>query len=544
MLSVQMGSRLPQLMDRTRKSGITWKHTSGTPQKKYLVETMGSGVCLFDYDGDGLVDIYLVNGSTREQYLTGKGPRSALYRNLGNGKFEDVTERAHVGNTGWGMGCSVADYDNDGDLDLFVTNFGANVFYENQGNGIFVDKTLQTGLAHPRWNTGAAFGDYDKDGFLDVYVAGYVDFQFETATTEGRFCSYHGVPVACGPKGLKGAQDVLYRNNGNGTFTDVTQKTGAVDRDALYGFGVLWLDVNEDGWPDIFVANDSTPNLLFLNKGDGTFEEFGLLAGLAYNEDGREQACMGVDAGDYDNDGKLDLYVTNFSDDYNTLYHNLGKARFMDRTFQAGLGEPTLPFLGFGTFFFDFDNDGWTDIFVANGHIYPEVDVHKLGTTYRQKNQLFLNQKNGTFRELKAAEVGPGLAIEKSSRGAAYADLDNDGDLDLVIVNIDDYPDVLYNQGGENNWVAFQTRGAVSNRDGVGSRLMVTSGELKQHDEVRSGNSYLSHCDFRKYFGLGKRARVDEVSVRWPSGKIQTHKDLEARHLYLLEEGKGIKKLW
>ena len=527
--------------DHSSKSGIHLQNISGTPEKKFLLETMAAGCCLFDYDGDGWVDVYLVNGSTPQDLGGQEGPRNALYRNRCDGTFKEVTEEAGVGDRGWGQGCVVADFDNDGFPDLYLTNFGPNVLYRNRGDGTFTDVTSGSGLGHPSWSTGAAYGDFDGDSWLDLYVANYVDWSFGERADIGGFCTYEGVRVACGPRGFKGAPNALYHNNGDGTFSDVTRQAGVEEKNPLYGFGVIWSDFNSDSHLDLFVANDSTPNYLYLNRGDGTFEESGLAAGVAYSESGQEQAGMGVDVADYDNDGLFDLYVTNFSEDYNTLYQNLGQDVFSDRTAQAGLLEPTFRFLGFGTFFLDYDNDGWKDIFVANGHLYPEVDTHHLDNSYHQRNQLFRNLRMGKFSELRVLEFD----VAKSSRGAAWADLDNDGDSDIVVVNIDEWPSVLLNEVGDrNNWIGFKMVGVNSNRDAVGALITVVSKDLVQQDEVRSGNSYLSHSDSRRYFGLESRQKVNRVTVRWPSGKLDEHLDLAANHLYLLKEGQPIMQLW
>ncbi|PYV07542.1 MAG: CRTAC1 family protein, partial [Acidobacteria bacterium] len=441
--------------DVSGECGIRFRHVGGSAEKKYIFETMSGGVVLFDYDNDGRTDVYLVNGSSLE-ILAGKAapPRSRLFRNLGDGRFEDVTERAGVGATGWGMGGCAADYDNDGWTDLYVTNLGRNVLYHNNGDGTFTDVTGKAGVGAGGWSTGAAWADYDRDGYVDLFVAGYVDVDPSKPpqpSPESKYCQYRGIAVMCGPRGLRGAPDLLYHNNGDGTFTEVSRAAGVSDERRYYGLGVVWGDYDNDGAPDLYVGNDAVPNYLYRNDGNGKFTEVGLAAGVAVDEDGREQASMGVDFGDYDGDGRLDLYVTNFSDEPNALYRNLGGDLFRDLTRRAGHYEATSNYLGWGTAFFDYDNDGDLDIYVVNGHVYPQVDRHPLNTKYRQRVLLFENLGNGAFREVGLAA---GLTAERCGRGGAYADLDGDGDLDLVINNMDDAPTVLLNDGGNrNHWL-------------------------------------------------------------------------------------------
>ncbi|MBI4482503.1 MAG: CRTAC1 family protein [Acidobacteria bacterium] len=535
----------PQFVDVAHRAGLHFRHSGGYPEKRYVMEETSGGVAFLDYDNDGWLDVYLVNGFAPESYKSGKGLPNKLFRNKGDGTFEDVTAVAGVGDTGWGMGVCVGDYDNDGWIDLYVTNLGPNVLYRNNRNGTFTDVTTKAGVGDPRFSLGAAFADYDRDGDLDLFVANYVEVDLKNLPAPGssKFCLYRGIQVACGPRGLKGAGDSLYRNNGDGTFSDVSRVAGVADPPGYYGMGVVWGDYDEDGDPDLYVANDSTPNYLYKNNGDGTFNEIGLLSGVAVNEDGREQASMGVDFGDYDGDGRLDIYVTNFADDTNTLYRNLGNDFFADTTFQAGLGEPTWRYLGWGTKFFDYDQDGRPDLFIANGHVFPQVDSYELGTRYRQRNQLFRNVDGKRFDEV-SAKAGPGLAVENSSRGAAFGDFDNDGDVDIVINNMDDTPTLLRNDGGnQQSWILVRLVGNPargSNRNAVGARVRVEAGTLSLLEEVKSGASYISQNDFRLHFGLGTHDRVRKLHVRWPSGRVQTFDDVEARRLVVIDEEKGI----
>jgi enediyne biosynthesis protein E4 len=506
--------------DGTAKAGLDrWVERSGGPSKRYIVETTSGGVALFDYDNDGWLDVYLVNGGTVEA-LKGKQamPKAGLFRNKGNGMFEEVTGRAGVANDRWGMGVASGDFDNDGWADLYVTNFGASRLYRNKGNGTFEG-----------WATGAAFGDYDGDGKLDLFVAGYIDFDVNNPPEPGpsgasyNFCAYRGVTVMCGPRGLKGAVDRLYRNKGDGRFEDVSVKAGVSDTARYYGFGVAWFDANGDGRLDLAVANDSVPNYLYINKGDGTFEDVSLPSGFALSENGREQACMGLAVGDVDNDGRDELLVTNFSDDSNTLYHNDGDATFTDVTVQAGIHEATFPFLGWGAGLVDLDNDGRRDMFVANGHVYPDVDKYDWGMTWAQRPLVFRNRDGKRFDPVPAA-TGSGLAVVKSARGAAFGDIDNDGDLDVVLNNIDATPTLLINRGtGDNHWLLIKVVGGGKvPRDGIGSVVVCTVGGQRLRGRVASGESYQSQSDLRVHFGLGKATRIEKLEVYWPDGTVQT----------------------
>jgi hypothetical protein len=528
--------------DITTKAGIQFHLTCGSPQKLYIMETLCGGVALFDYDRDGAVDIFLVNGSTIDGLRSGKHPGSKLYRNNRDGTFTDVTEATGLAAAGWGHGAAVGDFDNDGWPDLYVTYFTGGRLFRNTGKGAFVDVTAAAGVGNEgRWGTSAAFGDYDHDGFLDLYIANYVDLDLDhlPAFGSGPFCQYRGIPVSCGPRGLKGSRDRLYRNNGDGTFTDVTEKL-AIDPQAYYGLGVIWGDVNGDGCQDVYIANDSSPSLLYLGDCKGGLKEAGITAGVAYSEDGREQAGMGVDLGDYDNDGRPDLAKTNFSDDSNNLYHNNGDGNFTDMAGPAGFGPVSVPLLGFGVRFFDFDNDGRKDVFVANGHVNPQVDQHSFGVTYAQRSLLFHNLGNGRLEEM-GERAGRALAVKRVSRGLTVADFDNDGRLDLLLTNLDDSPTVLRNVApGAGNWLRLRTVGVKSNRDGYGARVEVTAGSLTHSDEVRASSSYLSSSDAGLHFGLGKATRADRIVVRWPSGATDTISDVTANQEIVIEEGKGM----
>ncbi|HEX8636162.1 MAG TPA: CRTAC1 family protein [Pyrinomonadaceae bacterium] len=521
--------------DITAQAGITFRHVS-SPEKRYIVESMSGGVALFDYDNDGFADIYFVNSLTIDLYKSKGKTKSALYRNNGDGTFADVTEKAGVGDIGWGMGVAVGDYNNDGFDDLYVTCVGANRLLKNNGNGTFTDVTGAAGVGDPRWSAGAAFMDYDNDGHLDLFVANYVAFDFNNLpdVIKGRPCLYKGIAVQCGPRGLPGDGDTLYRNNGDGTFADVTKKAGVSDPNGYYGMGVVASDFDDDGLVDIFVANDSTANFLYKNNGDGTFKEIGFMSGTAVNENGSEQGCMGVTVADFDHDGKFDLFVTNFDDDYNTLYRNDGRLAFTDFSHQARVAAVSLPLVGWGTKFFDYDNDGWVDLFVVNGHVYPQIP------SYYQRNLVHKNNRNGTFAEV-AMQLGAPFAEKRVGRGAAFGDIDNDGDVDVVINNLDGAPQILRNDGGNaGNAVLIKTAGVKSNRRGIGARVKIVAGDLTQIDEVRSGASYISHNDLRLHFGLEKRTKIDSLEVRWPSGVVDRIAAVGVNKILTVKEGMGL----
>jgi len=532
-----------------RESGLNVKTIFGGEHKnKYLLETTGCGVAFYDYDNDGWLDIFLVNGSRLEGFPAGQAPSSHLFKNNRDGTFTDVTAQAGLLHSGWGQGVCIGDYDNDGYEDLFVTYFGKNVLYHNNGNGTFTDVTEKAGVGGngKRWNTGCAFVDYDRDGHLDLFVANYIDLNLATAPVpESGPCLYKGVMVACGPPGLNGGKNILYRNNGNGTFTDVTEQAGILDANGTYALGVLTADFDNDGWPDIYVANDSTASALYQNKKNGKFVDIAMEAGCALSADGKPQAGMGISAADYDLDGNLDIVKTNFAGDTPSLYHNIGGATFEDATFAAGLGRHTQ-FLGWGCGFLDMDNDGWPDILICNGHVYPEVEQLKTEAGYPQQKLLYKNQRNGHFDDV-SMQAGPGITVPVASRGCAFGDFDNDGDIDVVVNTVNDYPQLLRcDSASGHNWIKVRTIGTKSNRSGIGARLRCVThppDEAKPHqqiDEVRSGGSYISQNDLRVHFGLGKADKVDLLEIRWPSGIIDTLKDLKSNQLIYVQEGHGL----
>ncbi|MSR84126.1 MAG: CRTAC1 family protein [Candidatus Latescibacteria bacterium] len=492
---------------------------------------MMGGAAFFDYDRDGDPDLYVTNGSRFEGFPAGQHPTNHLYRNDG-GVFVDVTADAAVGDTSWSMGCAVADYDNDGDEDLYVTNFGRNTLYRNKGDSTFEDATVLAGVGDRRWGTGCTWGDYDLDGDVDLFVANYVDFSLEYRSTIP--CLWKNLSVYCGPRGLLPAADVLYRNEGNGTFVDVSAAAG-VDK-VYYGMAASFGDFDNDGWPDLFVADDSTPNLLYHNQKDGTFAEMAIEAGVAYNGEGVTQGSMGLALGDYDNDGLEDIFVTNFADEYNALYRNSGDLFFYDVSFETRIASVGTREVAWGTTFFDFDNDADQDLFVANGHTYPQADLPEAESSYREKNILFENQGNGRFVDV-SAQAGPGLAISQVSRGVCAADYDNDGDVDLFVLNLNSLPTLLRNEGTRtNNYLTIQTVGTRSNRDGIGARLTLHAGGQRQVAWVQSGGSYLSQSDLRVHFGLGKATVVDSLEVRWPSGAVQALPGVAVNQVLVVRE--------
>jgi hypothetical protein len=530
-------TNFPTFSDIAKEIGITVMNIHGGSAKDYIIEANGNGAALFDYNKDGNIDALIVNGSTLDHYKDGGDPLVALYRNDGT-RFTDVTENAGLRTRGWGMGVCIADYDNDGHSDVYVTAYGPNAMFHNNGNGTFSDVTSVARVGDTRWGTGCAFGDYDRDGDADLYVANYLTFSEKTVAARGKnnLCRYMGADVFCGPIGLTGEADILYRNNGDGTFTDVTVAAGIKDPN-YYGFGVLFNDFDNDGWPDIYVANDSQPNLLFRNRRNGTFEEVGLVSGTALSESGRAQSGMGVTSGDYDGNGYLDIFVTNFAGDTNTLYRNLGNMLFVDSTVAAGLGEIALPYLGWGTSLADLNNDGLLDIFVSNGHVYPQVDSLKVGQQYVQRKELYLNLGNGKFQEI-AREVSADFLVGKSARGSAVGDYDNDGDLDILAINLNDRPSLYRNDGGNgNHWIGFRLEGTRSNRSAIGARIEIEAGGRKQISEVRSGGNYLSQDDMRLHFGLGETRRIDRVRIRWPNGNVEELGSFEADHFVTIREG-------
>ena len=536
-------------VDVAREAGLNAKTIYGGEHKnKYLLETTGCGVAFYDYDNDGWLDIFLVNGWRLEGFPSGEEPTSHLFKNNRDGTFTDVTARAGLIHHGWGQGVCIGDYDNDGWDDLFVSYFGKNVLYHNNGDGTFTDVTDKAGVGGngKRWNTGCAFVDYDRDGKLDLFVANYIDLDLATAPVpESGPCLYKGVMVACGPPGLKGGKNILFHNNGDRTFTDVSESSGILSSGGTFGLGVLTADFDNDGWPDIYVADDSSTSALYQNKKNGKFTDIAVEAGCALSPDGKPQAGMGVSAADYDMDGNLDIVKTNFAGDTPSLYHNLGGANFEDTTFSAGLGAHTQ-YLGWGCGFLDFDNDGWADILICNGHVYPEVEQLKTEAGYAQRKLLYRNLRNGRFEDISEM-AGSGISTPSAARGCAFGDFDNDGDIDVVVNTVNGLPQLLRcDSSSGNNWIKIKAIGVKSNRSGIGSRISCTTsvtGENKPHrqiDEVRSGGSYFSQSDLRVHFGLGKAEKVDLLEIRWPSGQVDTAKDVGVNQLVFMKEGTGV----
>ena len=532
---------VPQLTDITSASGIRFNHVAA-PEKKYIVESMSGGVLVVDYDRDGWPDIYFTNAPTVEMALKGEKAKGSLFHNNHDGTFTDVTEKAGIGSPCFAMGGAVGDYNNDGWPDLYITCLGGNVLYRNNGNGTFTDVTKQAGVADGRWSTGAAFGDFDGDGFVDLMVSNYVDFKLNDLPGFGKSptCKFRGIDVQCGPRGLKGAGDSLFHNNGDGTFTDISKAAGVDDPAGYYGLGVVWSDFGNSGRPDIYVADDSTPNYLYRNMGKGKFNEIGLESGTAVSGDGSEQGSMGVAVADYNHTGRFSIYVTNFADEFNTLYRNDGSYSFTDVSYDAGVAVASLPYVKWGTTFADLDNDGWPDLFSVNGHVYPQVDTTPSGARYREVANLLMNDHDGTFCDAGNL-AGNAIREPRVSRGLAAVDLDNDGNIDLVVENLDGSPTILHNQGiPGTHWVTLELAGTKSNRLALGARVTITAGGVTQMDEVRSGGSYLSQSDLRIHFGLGKAEKVDSVEVRWPSGHVDTLHDLRSDHFYSVLEGSGL----
>jgi hypothetical protein len=540
--------------DITKKAGLSgWIHKMGVPQKNFIVETNGSGVCLIDYDNDGWLDIYLVNGATFDS-LDGKEtpPHAALFRNNHDGTFTDVTEKAGVANDRWGYGCSVADYNNDGWPDIYVGNYGKNRLYRNNHDGTFTDVAEKAGVALGNWSPGSAWGDYDGDGLLDLYVSGYVHFDRDNLPIAGTkavgyaSCMYRGAAVNCGPRGLKGEPDHLFHNNGDGTFTDVTVKAGVEDKDRYYGFSTIFVSLNGDGKPDLLVGNDSEPNFLYINKGDGTFDDQSYVSGFALNKDGREIASMGIAVGDYENNGLLDLFVDDFGDDYKVLYHNDGDASFSDVSYKAGIAQTTIPFVGWGDAFIDYDNDGWLDLFTVNGHVYPQVDEHDWGTTWAERPLLFHNvpEPNGKGRRFEYVPPvkGSGLAVVIPGRGAAFGDLFNDGKIDVIINPIDGPPTLLRNVNPDHHhWVAMGlVGGPKSPRDATCATVYLKANGMRMRQDVMASGSYISANDRRLHFGLGDATDAGTAEIHWPSGAKEFIKLPAVDRIYTITEGQGI----
>ena len=543
-ISSRPSQPLAYFTDIAQEAGLTMMNVfGGVDSKKYIIETTGTGVAIFDYDNDGWPDIFIVNGTKLEGFPAGKGPTNHLYHNNHDGTFTDVTVKAGLARTGWGQGVCVGDYDNDGWEDLYVTYYGKNALYHNNRDGTFTDVSDKTGVggSGKAWGTGCAFVDYDRDGHLDLMVANYVDLDLSSAPAPGErsTCLWKGVPVMCGPQGLPGSKNILYHNRGDGTFEDVSAKTHIDQTTGHYSFSVTTLDFDDDGWPDIFVACDSTPSILYHNNRDGTFTDVAITAGAAFNEDGRAQAGMGSTVADYNGDGRLDIFKTNFSDDTATLYRNNGDGTFDDVTYQAGLGLNTQ-YLGWGTMFLDFDNDGWPDLLLVNGHVYPEVDSQHLGSNFQEPRILYHNNGDGKFTDI-SANSGPGITKAMSSRGLAIGDLWNDGRLSAVVSNMNAPPSLLVNQvRSANHRVAFRAIGTKSNRDGIGARIRVKAGARTLIDEVRSGSSFDSNNDMRVHFGLGAAAKIDWVEVRWPSGLLEKFENVGVDAVHTMKEGTGV----
>jgi hypothetical protein len=539
-ISSTLWAQLPRFKDVAREVGLTVPHIS-SPDKQYIVESMSGGVGLIDCDNDGKLDIIVVNGSTLDHFRNGGDPLITLYHQDAGFKFRDITQSAGLTRKGWGMGVAVGDYDNDGLPDIYVTGYGGNALYRNLGNCKFEDVTDKAGVAVGGFSTGAAWADYDRDGHLDLFVSRYVHFDMGKLPTFGsdeKTCRFKGIRVQCGPWGMQGESDLLFHNRGDGTFEEVSKKAGVDDPDRYYGLGAEWGDYDDDGWPDLYVANDSGPNYLYRNKHDGSFEDVSMLAGIAVSGDGLQQGSMGVDWGDYLHDGRIGMFVTNFTEQPDTLYRNLGRGEFSDVSLSAKLAQPTYLNVGWGTGFVDFSNSGWLDIFVANGHVYPQMDQIPGAARYREPMQLFRNKHDGTFEDISSVFAG---IPDASRRGAAFGDLNNDGNIDLVVLDVDGPPQVLLNESeNQSHRVLFKLLGTKSNKMAIGAKVTVTAGKLMQTSEVRAGGSYISSNDPRLHFGLAAESRMDQVEIRWPSGDKEILKNVPADFIYTVTEGKGV----
>jgi hypothetical protein len=535
-----------QFIDVAEKAGL---HTpniwGGVDKKRVIIETKGSGIAFFDYDQDGWLDIYLTNGSRLDEpWPAGKAPTTHLYKNNRDGTFTDVTEKSGLGRSGWQTGVCVGDYDNDGWDDLFCTFWGHNILFRNNGNGTFIDVTQKAGLsqAKGRWGTGCTFLDYDRDGHLDLFVCNFVklDPDVPIKLDSMSFCQWKGVPTMCGPRGLPGDINILYHNNGDGTFTDVTEKAGIHKPGPRYSITAVSYDFDNDGWPDIYIAVDSEPSILFQNNHDGTFTDIAVIAGCAYNDDGHEQAGMGVGVADYDCDGWFDIFKTNFADDTSDLYHNNGDGTFTELSFNSGIGINNK-YVAWGCAFIDYDNDGWPDIMQVNGHVYPEIDHYNFGETFKNQRLVYKNLGNGKFKDV-SAEMGPGITERFSSRGAAFGDYDNDGGLDALILNMNDLPSLLHNEGGnKQNWIKLKLIGSKCNRTAIGARARVITGKHIQMDEVHSGTSVMSQSDLRLHFGIGSAEMIDAIEIKWPTTqKVERFTQVKPNQILTIREGDGI----
>jgi len=535
-----------QFIDVARQAGLTAPNVwGGIDRKRIIIETKGSGLAFFDYDNDGWLDIYLSNGSRLDAHWpAGKAPTTHLYKNNRDGTFTDVTEKSGLGRSGWQTGVCVGDYDNDGWDDLFCTFWGHNILFHNNGNGTFTDVTEKAGLAQSkgRWGTGCSFLDYDRDGHLDLFVCNFIKLDPDKPPTldDMNFCQWKGVPTMCGPRGLPGDTDILYHNNGDGTFTDVSEKAGILKPGPRYSISSVSYDFDNDGWPDIYVAVDSEPSMMFKNNHDGTFTDVAVMAGCAYNDDGHEQAGMGIGVADYDCDGWLDIFKTNFADDTCDLYHNNGDGTFSDVSFISGIGINNN-YVAWGCGFIDYDNDGWTDIVQVNGHVYPEIDNYNFGETFKNQRLVYKNLGNGRFQDV-SAQMGPGIMARFSSRGAAFGDYDNDGGMDVLVLNMNELPSLLHNVGGnKQNWIKLKLVGSKCNRTAIGARVRVFTGKHIQMGEVSSGGSVMSQNDLRLHFGLGKVDTVDAIEVKWPTTqKIERFTQVKANQILTIREGDGI----
>jgi hypothetical protein len=536
-------AQTPHFRDAAAQAGLTVAHHSSA-DKRYVIESMSGGVGMIDCDGDGKLDLLTVNGSSVDRYRKGGDLLVTLYHQDSDLKFSDISEKAGLTVKGWGMGVAVADFDNDGILDIYVTGYGHNALYKGLGNCRFQDVTTKAGVGADGFSAGAAWADYDGDGFVDLFVSRYVKVDIDHLPEIGsdeKFCRFKGLLVQCGPRGMPGHTDLLFHNNGDGTFTEVAKKAGVDNPSHYYGMAAIWGDYDNDGWPDLYVADDAGPNYLYRNKHDGTFEDVGLMSGVALSADGQELGSMGVDWGDFDHDGLLDLTVTNFADQPNNLYRNLGPQGFTDLGWPSKIGEVSYPYVGWGTGFVDFANVGWPDIFVVNGHVYPQVDVLKTGAGYRQPVHYYRNKRNRTFEEI-GAQVGVADLPLQSRRGAAFGDVNNDGKIDVLILNVGQPPSLLINDApNPNHRVLFKLVGTgKSNRAAIGTRITIKTATLTQFNEVRGGGSYLSQNDLRLHFGLAQDGVLDSVEIRWPDRQVETLRNLSADFIYTIVQGQGV----